>query len=139
MNIVLRNTIAVVLGFVVGMLVNGFIVSISGSIIPPPEGVDTQTIEGLKKTMHLFEPKHFLMPFLAHAIGTLVGALLVALIAKSHQMRLALLIGVTSLAGGIMMVMSVPSPLWFTVIDLGIAYIPMAYLGAKLAEVIVGK
>src|SRR5690606_40560173 len=55
-------------------IVNMSIIMISGSIIPPPEGADTTTTEGLKAAMHLFEPKHFLLPFLAHALGTLVGA-----------------------------------------------------------------
>lgn len=139
MNTILRNIIAIIIGLGIGMLLNGAIISISGSIIPPPEGANLQTMEGLKNAMHLFEPKHFLMPFLAHALGTLVGAIITALIAKTHQMKLALLIGIISLAGGIMMVISVPSPVWFNVIDLGIAYIPMAFLGAKLASVIGNK
>ena len=44
----------------------------SSSLIPPPEGADVTTLEGLKTSMHLFQPKHFLMPFLAHALGTLL-------------------------------------------------------------------
>jgi threonine/homoserine/homoserine lactone efflux protein len=30
--------------------------------------------------------------------------------------------------------MMVPSPTWFTVLDLGIAYLPMAYLGWKIVR-----
>lgn len=54
---------------------------VSSSIIPPPIGVDNTTVDGLKTGIHLFLPKHFLFPFLAHALGTFVGALLAALIA----------------------------------------------------------
>lgn len=133
MNPILRNVLAVVAGIAVGASVNMGIITISGSIIPPPDGADVTTMEGLKATMHLFEPKHFLMPFLAHALGTLVGALIAALIAASHKLRLALAIGVVFLAGGIQMVMALPSPLWFSITDIIGAYIPMAYLGAKLA------
>jgi len=46
---------------------------------------------------------------------------------------LALAIGVLFLAGGISMVFMLPSPTWFTLLDLIGAYIPMAYLGGKLA------
>ncbi len=133
MNPILRNILAVVAGLIVGGAVNMGIITLSGSIIPPPNGADVTTMEGLKATMHLFEPKHFLMPFLAHALGTLVGALIAALIAASHKLRLALATGVVFLAGGIQMVMALPSPLWFSITDIVGAYIPMAYLGAKLA------
>ena len=73
MNPILRNILACLAGIVLGNLVNGGLIHISSSIIPPPNGADTTTVEGLKATMHLFEPKHFLMPFLAHALGTLTG------------------------------------------------------------------
>jgi hypothetical protein len=37
--------------------------------------------------MHLFEPRHFVMPFLAHALGTLAGALAAFLIAATYTGR----------------------------------------------------
>ena len=73
------------------------------------------------------------MPFLAHALGTLAGAYLTGLVAVGQKMRLALVVGVVSLIGGVTAVVMLPSPLWFTVTDLGLAYIPMAYLGGYLA------
>jgi len=109
-------------------------IMLSGSIIPPPAGTDSSTLEGLIESMHLFEPRHFIFPFLAHALGTLSGAFLTAILAASHQLKLALLIGVVFMAGGIYMVIALPSPMWFTVLDIGGAYIPMAYFGWKLAN-----
>jgi hypothetical protein len=108
---------------------------ISGSIIPPPEGVDNTTMEGLKAGMHLFQPKHFLFPFLAHALGTFVGALQAAIIAANRKMLFALVIGIFFLAGGIANILMLPSPLWFTIVDLAGAYLPMAYFATKLAQV----
>jgi len=133
MNPIFKNTIAVIAGFLCGSLLNGGIIMVSGSVIPPPDGADITTMEGLKASMHLFEPKHFLMPFLAHALGTFVGAFLAAKIAASHQMKFALLIGILFLAGGITNVILLPSPLWFSILDIAGAYIPMAYLAGKLA------
>jgi hypothetical protein len=133
MNTIIRNILAVIAGLVLGGIVNMGIVTISGSIIPPPEGVDPNDVESLKANMHLFQPQHFIMPFLAHALGTFAGALITALIAVKHKMILALLIGVCFLFGGIMMVMMVPAPTWFIVLDLVVAYIPVAWLGGKLA------
>ena len=91
------------------------------------------TAEGLKASMPLFQPRHFIMPFLAHALGTFVGAFIAASIAATHKMKLALGIGVLFLIGGITNVLMLPSPLLFSVIDLAVAYIPMAYIGGMLA------
>jgi len=131
MNPIIRNILAVLAGLLVGGIVNMGIIQISGSIIPPPEGIDITSSEGIKAGMEFLQPKHFIMPFLAHALGTLVGAFLAALIAANHKMKFALAIGFSFLIGGIMMVFMVPGPIWFVIVDLLLAYIPMAYLGAK--------
>lgn len=132
MDPALRNTLAVVTGIIIGSLINMSIILISSSVIPLPEGADNSTIEDLQKTIHLFEAKHFLFPFLAHAIGTFTGAVTTALLAVNHKKKLALAIGAFFLFGGIISVSSLPSPTWFTLIDLAFAYIPAAYLALKL-------
>lgn len=135
MKNIFRNIVAVLLGLLIGGVVNMAIVTVSGKVISLPEGVNPADMESLKAGLHLFEPKHFLMPFLAHAIGTLVGAFIAAKIAATNQFRLALVIGVFFLAGGIEAVRMLPeAPIWFDVTDLVLAYIPMAYLGYKLSS-----
>ena len=137
MNPILRNILAVICGVFIGGAVNMALIMISGKIIPPPNGADVTTMEGLKATIHLFEPKHFIMPFLAHACGTLVGALIIALIATTKKMSFALSVGAWFLLGGIMNIVLLPSsPLWFTIVDLVLAYIPMAFIGGKIAAMI---
>ena len=131
MNPILRNILAVVLGLFIGGAVNMAIILVSGSIIPPPAGANLTTMEGLQAAMPLMEPKHFLLPFLAHALGTLVGAFVAAKIAANYKMRFAIAIGICFLVGGVMNIFMLPSPVWFTIVDLGLAYIPMAYLGGK--------
>ena len=133
MNPILKNILAVVAGLVLGSVVNMGIIMLSSSIIPPPEGVDVTNMESLKSSMHLFEPKHFIFPFLAHALGTLSGAFTAALIAAANKMRFALGIGAFFLLGGIVNVFMLPSPAWFTVLDLVGAYIPMGWLGGRWA------
>ena len=133
MNPIVRNILAVLAGIVVGSIVNMGIIQLGPSFIPNPEGVDNSTMESLAATMHLFETKHFIVPFLAHALGTLVGAFIAAKIAVSHKMRFALGLGVFFLLGGIAAVFMLPAPMWYNVTDLVLAYIPMAYLGGKMA------
>lgn len=134
MNPILKNILAVVAGVIVGSMVNMGIVMISGSIIPPPEGGDITTMEGLKSTIHLFEPKHFIFPFLAHALGTLVGAFIAAKIAATRKMLMSLLIGLFFLIGGTVNIAMLGGPMWFTALDIIVAYLPMAYLGYLLAK-----
>lgn len=135
MNPIVKNILAVIIGIVAGSAVNMGIIMISGSIIPPPEGVDNTTMEGLKAGLHLFQPKHFLFPFLAHALGTFVGALLAVIIAANRKLLFAMVIGVFFLAGGIANILMLPSPTWFTIVDLVGAYLPMAFFAAKLVPV----
>ena len=134
MSPVVKNIIAVVIGLIIGSVVNMGIIMLSGSIIPLPEGVDATNMESLKSGMHLFEFKHFIFPFLAHAIGTLAGAYLTTRLAASHHLKFALLVGAFFLIGGIMNVIQLPSPVWFTVVDLVMAYFPMAWLGWQLGQ-----
>ncbi|MCF8368146.1 MAG: hypothetical protein K9G76_03830 [Bacteroidales bacterium] len=133
MNPIVKNILAVIAGIILGSIVNMGIIMISGSVIPPPEGVDLTTTEGLKESMHLLQPQHFIMPFLAHAIGTLLGALVCVLIAANHKMKFALGIGAFFLAGGITNLFLLPSPTWFAIVDIALAYIPMAWIGGKFA------
>jgi hypothetical protein len=133
MNPIIKSILAVVAGWIGGSAVNMGIIMISGLIIPPPDGADVTTMEGLKASIHLFQPKHFILPFLAHALGTFAGASLAAVLAPNHKMRFALGIGVLFLAGGIANVFMLPSPAWFIALDLLGAYIPMAYYAGKLA------
>lgn len=133
MNPTLKNILAVVAGLVAGGIINTLIIGISGKIIPPPEGADVTTVEGIKASIHLFEPKHFLMPFLAHALNAFVGAFVTAKIAANRHLLLAMIIGIISLLGGIAAVVMIPAPLWFNITDLTLAYLPMAFLGGKLA------
>lgn len=131
MNPIIKNILAVLAGIMVGSLVNMGIIQWSASIIPPPDGADATTMEGLKASIHLFRPKHFILPFLAHALGTFTGAFIAAIIASNHKMKFALGIGIFFLAGGITNIFLLPSPTWFTILDLVVAYIPMAYLAGR--------
>lgn len=133
MNPILKNILAVITGLVIGSAVNMFFISLNGPVIALPEGADVSTMEGLKESMSLFEPKHFIFPFLAHAFGTLVGAYITALIAATHKFKFALVIGGAFLIGGIINVVNLPAPAWYSALDLIAAYIPMAWIGGTLA------
>lgn len=128
----LRNILAIVAGIILGSVVNMAIVMLGPSLIPPPAGVDMTTPEGLAAGIGLLEPRHFIAPFLAHALGTLVGALVAYLVAASHKARFAYAVGVLFLIGGIAACFMIPAPVWFMAADLLLAYLPMAWVATKV-------
>lgn len=130
----LRPTLAVLIGFILGSAVNMALITLGGKVIPPPPGADVTTMEGLKASLHLFQPRHFLFPFLAHALGTLVGAFIATLIVKGMSNIPGYIVGGLFLLGGIANVIMLPGPLWFTAVDLVLAYAPTARLGIVLAK-----
>jgi len=134
MNPIIRNILAVLTGIVIGSIVNMLLLGINGTIIALPAGADLTTNSGIRESIKLFSLQHFIAPFVAHAGGTLVGAFLAAMIAVSYKIRFAMLIGVFFLIGGILSIIMIGGPLWYNIIDLLFAYIPMGFWGYKLAE-----
>jgi hypothetical protein len=134
MKTIIRNILAVIIGVVVGGAVNMALVMAGPHVVPPPAGVDMSDPGSLSKSIHLLEPKHFVFPFLAHALGTLAGALLAFLIAASFRSVFAYIIGAFFLAGGIAAVCMFGGPMWFIILDLVAAYLPMAWIGTRLGR-----
>ena len=131
MNPILRNILAVIAGWIGGSLVNMGLVQLGHTLLPIP-GIDPSDMEALAEVMPGLEFKYFIFPFLAHALGTLAGAIVAALISKTHKMAMAMVIGALFLAGGIAVSFMIPAPKAFIALDLIVAYIPMAWLGGKI-------
>lgn len=134
-----RNIAAVIAGLVVGSVVNMAIVMYGPVVVPPPAGVDVTDPESLAAGMHLFEARHFLAPFLAHALGTLAGAFAAYLVAGSRRQVSAWIIGAAFLAGGIAAAFMIPAPAWFIAADLMLAYLPMAWLAILAGRRVAGR
>lgn len=133
MNPIIKNILAVVAGWLVGSFVNMGLVQL-GHMVFPIEGVDLSNMEELAAVMPTLSAKYFIFPFLAHALGTLVGAIVAWKTAATHKMKFAMVIGGLFLLGGIMVSFMLPGPTWFAAVDILLAYIPMAYVGGKIAE-----
>ena len=129
----IRPILAVVLGFVIGSAVNMAFIMLSGKVIAPPAGADIASMDGLTASIHLFEPKHFIFPFLAHAVGTMVGAFVATMLVRRVSATPAYVVGGLFLLGGIANAVMLPAPTWFTAADLLLAYLPAAWLGHNLA------
>jgi hypothetical protein len=134
MNPILKNVLAVIAGWLGGSVVNMGLIKLGHKFFPIAE-VDLNDMDSLAAIMPTLDPAYFIFPFLAHALGTLVGALIAGRIAAIHKMKFSLIIGAFFLMGGIYMATILSfDPIWFSIADILIAYIPMAWIGGKLAE-----
>ncbi len=127
------NALAVIAGCLIGSAVNLLLVNVGPYVFPLPEGADVTSMESLRESMALMKPVNFVFPFLGHALGTLVGAFATTKIAVSYKPQLALVVGVFFLAGGVTAAQMLGGPEWFNAVDIIFAYLPMGYLGGRLA------
>ena len=131
MHPIFKNISAVVLGWLVGSSMNMGLIQ-TGLYIFPISGIDPNDMDAFAEVMPTLEFEYFIFPFLAHALGTLVGAIMASMIAESKKMKFALYIGGLFLIGGIAVNYMLAGPTWFAVADIVLAYIPMAWLGGKI-------
>ena len=133
MNPILKNILAVIMGWLGGSIVNIVLIELGHKVFPIA-GVDLNDMDSFAALMPKLDPMYFVFPFLAHALGTIVGALLAGRIATTHKMKFSMAIGGLFLVGGMMINFMLPVPTWFAVVDILLAYIPMAWIGGKLAQ-----
>ena len=132
---ILKRTTVIFIAIFSGAMLNGAIINISNKVISPPKGFDLITMEGLQAAMPHMGPEHFVFPFLAHALGTLIAAILISRFLTSQQLIFSMMAGILFLMGGVSMVVMLPTtPIWFVLLDLIVAYVPMAYLGYRLGK-----
>ena len=123
----LKNIAIVILGIIIGMIVNIGLIILGGIIFSAPENFEPMNAMN-------WDLKYFIFPFLAHSIGTLSGALIVSKLSNKSSIILPLIVGLYFLLGGIYMITILPAPMWFVLLDVILGYIPMALLGWKLAN-----
>lgn len=134
-----RAILAIVVGLVTGGVVNMGIVLVGSRLVPPPAGVDVNDPASIDAHLGEYAPIQFVAPFLAHALGTLVGAAVATFLAPGRRSAPAWIVGSMFLLGGISMVVMLPNtPPWFIALDLGVAYLPMSWLGHRLVARLVG-
>lgn len=126
-----KNILAVVAGVIGGAIVIWLLEALGHLIVPPPEGMDILDIESVRKHMTELPLISFIMVLVAYAAGSLTGGMLASGIAEKMKMRQALIAGVVLQFMGIINLILVPHPLWFTIVSL-LLYLPLAYLGGRI-------
>ncbi len=134
MKKILINFFAVLLALLAGSVLNGALLVLGTKLIPPPEGVNIMDADSLAAGIGLFEPYHFISPFVAHAMGTFLGAIVAVILAVGRPTWPAWVIGGLFFVGGVVNAFLIPAPTWFIVVDLALAYFPMAWLAIRIVN-----
>ena len=130
MKPLLRSVLAVLLGWVVGSVAMMALHLLSGAIYgPAPRMSDSAAFQ---EYIGNLPPSAFLFVLAAHAAGNLAGAWVAAKVAGRAPLVHGLVVGGVFLICGIVNLLQIPHPAWFGPADLA-AYLPAAYLGARLA------
>lgn len=133
MKTFLKGLIIIAIGCIAGSVINFGLINL-GHLIFPLENIDPTDIDAYAALIPTLDAKYFIFPFLAHALGTLVGATVAGCIAVRYKMAYAYGIGMFFILGGIVIHNMLPGPTWFVYTDLLIAYLPMAWIGGIIAE-----
>jgi hypothetical protein len=128
-----RNILALFAGLFVGMSWNMALVVLNSSVLfPMPEGMSMQDPVQMNAWIATLPVAAFIVVLLAHLGQSFFGAWVAVRLSTSRPMLLAMIIGVLSLAGGVMNMMSLEHPAWMY-IELPL-YLVVAWAAARLGS-----
>lgn len=131
MKTTLRNILGVVAGVLVGAVVI-FAVQFAGHQIYPVAGsLDMNDKEAMAAFMASLPVGALLIVIAAYAAGSFVGGGLAALICRGARIRHALVVGVVLLLSGVMNLVAIPHPVWFSILTV-LVFLPAAWLGGRM-------
>lgn len=130
----MKNVIAVVVGLIAGMAVNMALVLLNTAVLhPAPEGLDMMDPEAMNEYIATLPTSAFLVVLAAHLGQAFVGGWVAAKLGASRPILLAMIVGVFSLVGGVMNLMSLTeSPTWMW-IEVPL-YLVVAWFAGRMVE-----
>ena len=108
----MRDILAVLVGWIVGMVANMAIGFLNVALHPMPDGVTFDGKEGFNAYIETLPLMAFLIILVAHLSQAFFGGLAAAKISKKRPVTVAMIIGVLSLIGGYINMQSIPLPTW---------------------------
>ena len=128
-----KSIIAVVLAVLLAGVVIAAVQLLNTQIFPLPPGVDFNDREAMSRAVSSMPTGGFVLLLLSYTLGALAGGWLAARMAPRRPLLHAMIVGVLLLAAGVMNFVSIPHPLWVTVLGL-LIFLPMSWLGASRAR-----
>lgn len=131
MKTTLRNILGIVAGILVGAVVI-FVVQLIGHKVYPVAGtVDISDKEAMAAFVASLPMGALLFVIAAYAAGSFVGGALAAFIGRGARLRHALVVGLFLLVSGVMNLVAIPHPVWFSVLTV-LVFLPFAWLGGRV-------
>lgn len=128
-----RNGLALLAGLILGSALNMALIQLNMRVFyPMPEGLDMNNPAQFNAFVASLPTTAFFVVILAHLGQAFVGGYVAARLSSSHPMRLALVVGALSLAGGIAAMMTIEGPGWMAV-ELPL-YLVVAWLAGRMVE-----
>lgn len=128
---IFKTILAIVTGIIAGSVVNAAIIFLGNAIFGSPEGMILWDEESVKAHADQLTTANYVCTFLAHQLGTLVGAFVAATIAPFRKLIFALIVGIWFLGSGIYAASVITAPIWFKIADI-VLYLPIAFIGGNL-------
>lgn len=126
-----RNVLAVILGFIVGWVVFTAIQTLSHLVFPPAVPLDTNDLESIRRYMESLTPAMYAIVLAGYAIGSFAAGLLIGKIAESKGNLIPIIVGGFFTIGWILNLIMLPHPIWVAVLGF-FMYIPFTILGKNL-------
>jgi len=127
----MRNVLGVIAGLAVGMSVNMALIMLNSRVLhPTPEGMDMMDPEQMNAYVASLPASAFIIVIAAHLGQAFVGGWVAAKVGSSRPVTLAMIIGVLSLIGGIMNMMSITEAPDWLVIELPL-YLIVAWVAGR--------
>lgn len=127
----LRNILAIVAGILAGGLVIFIVQGIGHQVYPVAGDVDYNDKEAMRALMASLPAGALLFVIAAYAMGSFVAGAVAAYFGRAARVRHAVVAGCFLLLAGIMNLVAIPHPKWFSVITV-LVFIPSAWLGGRL-------
>lgn len=127
-KLVINRVLSILTGVIAGALVIGIGEMIIHSFQPMQEGLDQSDPETLKNHLTNLPKSVFIGILFAHALGAFVAGFVASQMAKIQKKSAALFTGLILLLAGVLNLVSIPHPLWFSIADV-LIYTPLAIIG----------
>lgn len=127
-----RNVTGLIVGLAAAFFVYWTLQSINQSIAPVPEGLGIDNKEGVQAYYETIPTVAHILVLLSHILGAGLGAYVAGKVGERPVRYIPLVIGGFLLLMGIIKLVTVPHPLWFTIVDLFV-HVPFALWGYSLA------
>ncbi len=127
----MKNTLAVIAGLIVSIIIFSLFEYLSNMIHPFPKDLDMANETAMKEYVSTLPSSALLIILAGYAIGSFVAGLVIGSVSKSSENKLPFIAGSILTIAAIINLAMIPHPIWFMIINL-LLYIPLTIAGNSI-------